>query len=80
MSYLGNPDSAAICTRQGTLDYEENCRVAAGSWRSMVNENMTLFCIRKFACKPPLNAIEMREELAAYFLNGRRADGQNDCA
>jgi len=42
-----SPDSAAIYTTPGTLDYEENGRVIEGSWRAMSNENMTsLFPIR----------------------------------
>jgi hypothetical protein len=49
--------------------------------KAMSNENMTsLFPIRNTACKPALKAKELREELAAYFLSGRRVDWQNDCA
>jgi hypothetical protein len=39
-----------------------------------------LFPIVKIACKPPLKAKELRQELAAYFLSGRREEWQNDCA
>jgi len=47
----------------------------------MSNENMTsLFPIRKIARKPPLEAKETMEELAAYFLSGGRVEWQNDCA
>jgi len=74
-------DSAAIYTPPGAFDYEGNGRVIEGSWRAMSNENMTsLFPIRKIACKPPLKAKEIREELAAYFLSGGRVERQNDCA
>jgi len=76
-----SPDWAAICTPPGTFDYEENGRVIEVSWRGMSNENVTsLFHIRKIACKPPLKAKEIREELAAYFLSGGRVECQNDCA
>jgi len=76
-----SPDSAAIYTPRGTFDYEENGRVIEGSWRAMSNENMTsLFPIRKIARKPPLEAKETMEKLAAYFLSGGRVEWQNDCA
>jgi len=70
-----SPDSAAIYTPPGTFDYEENGRVIDGSWRAMSNKNMSsLFPIRKIARKPTTKAKEIREELAAYFLNGRRIE------
>ena len=76
-----SPDSAAIYTPPGTFDYEENGRVTEGSWRAMCNENMTsLFPVRKNALKPTLNAKEIREELAAYFVSGGTVEWQNDCA
>jgi len=76
-----SPDSAAIYTPPGTIDYEENGRVIEGSWRAMSNENMTsLFPIRKIAHKPTLKAKEIRKELAAYFLIGGRVKWQNDFA
>ena len=75
-----SPDLAAIYTPPGTFEYEENGRVVEGSWRAMSNENMTpLFSIRKIAHKPTLKAKEIREELAAYFLNGGRLEWQNNC-
>jgi hypothetical protein len=76
-----SPDSAAIYTAPDTFDYEENGRVIEGSWRAMSNENMTsLFPIRKTGRKTTLKAKEIREELAAYFLSGGKAEWQNDCA
>jgi hypothetical protein len=76
-----SPDSAAIYTPPGTFDFEENGRVIEGSWRAMSNKNMTsLFPIRKIARKPTLKAKEIMEELAAYFLSGRRIEWQNDRA
>jgi len=46
----------------------------------MSNENMTsIFPIRKIARKPTLKEKEIRKELAAYFLSGRRVEWQNDC-
>jgi len=76
-----SPDSAAIYTPPGTLGYKENGRVIEDSWRAMSNENMTsLFPIRKIARKPTSKAIEIREELAAYFLSGGRVEWQYDCA
>jgi len=75
-----SPDSAAVYTLPGTFDYEENGWVIEGIWRAMSNENMTpLFSIRKIAHKPTLKAKEIREELAAYFLNGGRLEWQNNC-
>jgi len=76
-----SPDSAAIYTPTGKFDYEENGRVIEGSWRAMSNENVTSLCpIRKIARKPTMKANEIREQLAAYFLRGRRVEWQNDCA
>jgi hypothetical protein len=76
-----SPDSAAVYTATGTFDYEENGQVIEGSWKAMSNENITsLFPIRKIARKPLLKAKEIREELAAYFLNEGGVDWQNDCA
>jgi len=76
-----SPDSAAIYTPPGTFDCEENGRLTEGSWRAMSNENVTyLFPIRTIARKPPLKSKEIREELAAYFMSGRRVEWQNDCA
>jgi len=44
-------------------------------------ENMTSLCpIRKPARKQTLKVKKIREELAAYFLSGGRAEWQNDCA
>ena len=75
-----SPDSAAIYPPPGMFDYEENGRVIEGSWSAMSNENTTsLFPIRKIAPKPTLKVKEIREELAAYFLNGGRIEWQNDC-
>jgi hypothetical protein len=37
------------------------------------------FPTTKAAHKPHLKAIEIREELASYILNGRRVEWQNDC-
>jgi len=75
------PDLAAICTPPGTFDYEANGRVNEGSWKGMSNENVTsLFPVRKIARKPNLEAKEIREELAAYYLSGGRVEWQNDCA
>ena len=76
-----SPDWAAIYTSPGTFDYEENGRVIEGSWRAMSNENMaSIFAIRKIALKPPSKTKEIKEELGAYFLSGRRVEWQNDCA
>jgi hypothetical protein len=54
--------------------------VIKGSWRGMSNENMTSFFFsKKITHKPTLKAKEMREQSAAYFLSGGRADWrQND--
>jgi hypothetical protein len=50
-----SPDWSAIYTVSGTFDYEENVRVIAGSWRSVVNGNLcSLFPIRKIKHKPTL--------------------------
>jgi len=55
--------------------------VTEGSWRAMSDENMThLFPITKVACKPPFKVKEIREELAAYYLNGGGVEWQNDYA
>ena len=48
--FIRSPDSAAVYTPPGMLDYEENGRVIEGSWRAISNENTTsLFPIRKIA-------------------------------
>jgi hypothetical protein len=73
------PDSSAVYILPGMFDYEENSQVIEGSWRAMINENMTaLFPIKNDVFKPTLKAKEIREELAAYFLSGRTVEWQND--
>jgi hypothetical protein len=46
----------------------------------MRDENVTyLFPIKNGACKPLFKVKEIREELAAYFLNRGGVKWQNDC-
>lgn len=70
--------SRNIYTPQGSLDSELEGQVIQGSWRQEDTPLSSLNNIRIINRRPPINAQEIREEYANYFLTNGNLPCQNN--
>jgi hypothetical protein len=64
----------------GTLDYEENGQLIQGSWRQDQPPTESFLPLRRIPRKSSIGSQEIRNEIAAYFINNGSVVWQNDYA
>ncbi|XP_045109256.1 putative nuclease HARBI1 [Portunus trituberculatus] len=74
------PDSAELYTPPGTFDSEEAGVVRNGNWREATHEMGSLLPLKRVARKTKATLLNVREEIADYFLNEGKLAWQNDYA
>lgn len=75
------PESIALYNPPGTFDSEQLGIVTNGSWRGMVSEECNSLCpLRNVPRRAKINFLNMREELADYFMAEGKLEWQNEYA
>ncbi|XP_046143098.1 uncharacterized protein LOC123988136 [Osmia bicornis bicornis] len=74
------PDSSRLYTPPGTMDNEDEGVLRGGNWREQGNEMGALLPLRGVPRRTTSALLQVREELAHYFLAEGRVPWQEDCA
>lgn len=73
-------NSRNLYTPPQTFDYEDNGNIILGNWRRDQTEPKLFRNLKKVPRKSSLNAQQLREELAEYFMSNGRISWQEECA
>lgn len=72
--------SRQLYTPPRTFDIEENGTIISGQWRQEQTGATSFLNLRKVARKSSMNAQEIRQEIAEYFMTNGRVIWQDDYA
>jgi hypothetical protein len=76
-----NKGSINLYSPLGSMDYEAESRLMLGSWRNDNNEKRTsLLQLQKIPKRPPRIAMEIRDDLANFFIKDMKIPWQNQYA
>jgi hypothetical protein len=76
-----NEESINLYSPLGSMDYEVEGRLMPGSWRNDSNEKRTsLLQLQRILKRPPRTAMEIRNELADFFIKEEKIPWQNQHA
>lgn len=75
-----NKESQNIYSPPGSMDYEIDTQLIPGAWRNDFENRSSLIELRRVPRKSSTEAIEIRNELADYFVNEGQVYWQNNYA